>query len=258
MEKGDLDFKDRVALVTGSSRGIGRQIAREFAASGAEVAVHYQRDRQAAESVVREIQAAGGHAFAFQADLAVEAEVARLSQQVIAQFGRLDILVNNAGQYDLMASIVQMSAADWDQILQANLRSVFLSTRSAARRMIAQGQGGTIINIASIEAHSPMPEHSHYDASKAGVVMLTRASALELGEHSIRVNAISPGLIWREGIEQDWPEGVERWRSTAALKKLGRPQDIANACLFLASPAAAWITGINLVVDGGASVRAAF
>ena len=258
MKKDFLDFNDRVALVTGSSRGIGRQIACEFAASGARVAVHYHRDRQAAEGVVQEIRAGGGHAVAFQADLTVETQVARLSQQVIAQFGRLDILVNNAGQYDLMASLVQMSTADWDQILNANLRSVFLCTQSAARQMIDQGDGGAIINIASIEAYAPMPGHSHYDAAKAGVVMLTKSSAQELGSHGIRVNAISPGLIWREGIERDWPEGVERWKSAAPLKRLGTPEDIASACLFLASAAAGWITGINLVVDGGASARPAF
>lgn len=258
MEKDLFDFKDRVVLVTGSSKGIGQGIASGFAAAGASVAINYHGDRQAAENAVSKIAAGGGKVSAFQADLTLEVEAARLSAQVIDRFGRLDILVNNAGQYDLLSPLVEMSAGEWDQIINANLRSAFLCTQLAARQMISQGNGGAIINIASIEANAPMLAHSHYDAAKAGVIMLTKSSALELGSHGIRVNAISPGLIWREGIEQNWPDGVERWRATAPLKRLGTSEDVANACLFLASPAAGWITGINLVLDGGVSTRAAF
>jgi NAD(P)-dependent dehydrogenase (short-subunit alcohol dehydrogenase family) len=253
-----FDFSNRVVLVTGSSKGIGRGIASGFAAAGANVAVHYFGDRQGAENLVSRIVADGGQAAVFRADLTREEDAARLNTKVVDYFGRLDVLVNNAGQYDLLTSLVEMPAAEWDRIINVNLRSAFTCTQLAARQMIAQGNGGVIINIASIEGQNPMPAHSHYGAAKAGLLMMTRSAALELGSHGIRVNAISPGLIWREGLENDWPDGVKRWESTAPLKRLGTPEDVANVCLFLASPAAGWITGINLVLDGGASARAAF
>jgi NAD(P)-dependent dehydrogenase (short-subunit alcohol dehydrogenase family) len=151
-----------------------------------------------------------------------------------------------------------MTPAQWDDMLSNNLRSVFLCTRTAARQMIAQVTGGAIVNITSIEAENPAPLHSHYDASKAGVLAYTRASAHELAPYGVRVNAVAPGLIWREGIEQAWPEGVERWQRSAALKRLGHPEDVADACLFLASPGARWITGASLTVDGGVMTHQIF
>jgi NAD(P)-dependent dehydrogenase (short-subunit alcohol dehydrogenase family) len=152
-----------------------------------------------------------------------------------------------------------MSEEEWDRVVDTNLKSVFLGTQAAARQMKGQDPpGGAIVNIASIEGESPAPLHSHYNAAKAGVIMHTRAAALELGPHGIRVNSVSPGLIWRPGIEEDWPEGVEHWQQAAPLTRLGRPEDVADACLFLASPAARWITGANLRVDGGVLSRPAF
>jgi NAD(P)-dependent dehydrogenase (short-subunit alcohol dehydrogenase family) len=135
--------------------------------------------------------------------------------------------------------------------MNANLRSVFLCTQAAARQMVAQASGGAIVNITSIEAENPAPNHSHYNASKGGVLMYTRAAASELGQYGIRVNAVAPGLIWKDNIEQTWPAGVARWRQAAPLGRLGMPEDVADACLFLVSPAARWITGASLTVDGG-------
>jgi NAD(P)-dependent dehydrogenase (short-subunit alcohol dehydrogenase family) len=151
-----------------------------------------------------------------------------------------------------------MSEAEWDEVVNSNLRSTFLCTQAVARQMMAQGDGGAIVNIASIEAENPAPMHSHYNAAKGGVVMHTAAAANELGPHGIRVNAVSPGLIWREGIEQAWPDGVERFLKAAPLGRLGRADDVADACLFLASPAARWITGANLRVDGGVMTKQIF
>jgi NAD(P)-dependent dehydrogenase (short-subunit alcohol dehydrogenase family) len=117
--------------------------------------------------------------------------------------------------------------------------------------MIAQGRTGAIVNIASIEAENPAPDHCHYTAAKAAVVMYTRSAALELGGQGIRVNCVSPGVIWREGLDRDWPEGANAYLAAVPLRRLGQPEDVADACLFLASAAARWITGSNLVVDGG-------
>lgn len=252
-----LDLSSKVALVTGAGSGIGRAIALRFAEAGAAVVVHYHSSAGGAEETVGRIENAGGHAVSLAADLIQSDAVAALAGRTIEHFGRLDILVNNAGVYPL-DPLIDMRAEAWDTVIDANLRSVFLATQAAARRMIEQGQGGAMVNIATIEAENPAPLHSHYNAAKAGVVMLTRSAASELGPHGIRVNAVSPGLIWRPGIEEQWPDGVERWGRAAPLERLGRPEDVADACLFLASPAARWITGANLLVDGGVMTHQIF
>jgi len=247
-----LDFTSRVVIVTGAGQGLGAGIALRFAQAGAAIVVNYRSSVEGARSVVACIEAAGGRALAVQADVAEEAGTAALIEKAVANFGQVDGLVNNAGSYP-MHSLLDMGADDWDAVINANQRSVFLCTQSAARQMIAQNTGGAIVNITSIEAENPVPGHSHYNAAKAAVAMFTRTAALELGPHGIRVNAVAPGLIWREGIDQDWLEGVERYRAAAPLGRLGYPADIADACLFLASPAARWITGVSLCVDGGVS-----
>lgn len=252
-----LDFSQQVVLVTGAGGGIGAGIARRFAQAGAALVVHYRTNVAGARAVADEIVSAGGRAVAIQADVTQRADVERLVQQAVTALGRLDVLVNNAGIYPL-SPLVEMTEADWDAVMNANLRSVFLCTQAAARQMIAQRTGGVILNIASIEGENAAPMHSHYNAAKAGVLMYTEAAAHELGPHGIRVNAVSPGLIWREGIEQAWPDGVQRWKRAAPLARLGMPEDVADACLFLASPGARWITGANLRVDGGVMTKQIF
>ena len=252
-----LDFAGKVVLVTGGAGGIGQGIVARFAEAGATVAIHYRSSGAEAGALAEQIAAAGGQAAAFAADLAETDAAARLVEAVVARFGRLDVLVSNAAQQSL-AGLLDMSAADWDAMIAATLRSVFLCTQAAARQMIAQGGGGAIINITSIEAEQPAPMHSHYNAAKAGVLMHTRAAAAELGAHGIRVNAVAPGLIWRDGLENAWPDGVARWQAAAPLRRLGTPADVADACLFLASPGARWITGASLRVDGGVGARSSF
>lgn len=252
-----LDFTGKVAIVTGSGSGLGSGIALRFAEAGAAVVVNYRSSAAGAQAVVAQIEAAGGRAIAIQADVTQKTSVESLIHQAVEAFGRLDVLVNNAGLYPL-STLVEMSEAEWDEVINSNLRSTFLCTQAAAKQMIAQSQGGAIVNIASIEAENPAPMHSHYNAAKGGVVMHTAAAANELGLYGIRVNSVSPGLIWREGIEQGWPDGVERFLKAAPLGRLGRPDDIADACLFLASPAARWITGANLRVDGGVMTKQIF
>jgi NAD(P)-dependent dehydrogenase (short-subunit alcohol dehydrogenase family) len=252
-----FDFSGQVVVVTGAGRGIGAGIARRFAQAGATTLIHYHTSQAGAEQLAGEIRSAGGSALTFPADLANPQQVKNLFRQIWQLFGRLDVLVNNAGSYPV-TPLVEMTPEDWEGVISTNLRSVFLCTQAAARLFITQGRGGSIINISSVEDTFPAWGHSHYNAAKAGVLMFTRSVARELGQHQIRVNAVSPGLIGRPGLEQDWPDGVARWTKTAPLVRLGEPEDVGDACLFLASPAARWITGIDLVVDGGVSTAPAF
>jgi len=244
-----LDLSGRVALVTGSGSGFGRTIARRFAEAGARVAVHCRGSRAGAEEVVADIRAAGGQARTFSGDLTVGGEAARVVDEVGEAFGRIDVLVNNAGSYPL-SDLLKVTAAEWDLVLAANLKTALLALQAAAPRMGATG-GGAIVNVTSIQAFRTAEALAHYSAAKAGLEMLTRSAAVELGPMGIRVNAVAPGLIWREGIEAAWPEGVARYRAAAPLGRIGQPEDVADACLFLASPAARFITGTSLTVDGG-------
>lgn len=244
-----LQFRGKVALVTGASGGIGAGIARRFAHAGAMVAVHYHRNQAAAQALVSSIRQAGFDAIAVQANLAGAAGAARLIDEVITACDRLDVCINNAGSFP-NRPLLDISETEWHEMYRSNVDSCFFCLQAAARYLRSAG-GGAIVNVASIAALAPGPDHSHYNSAKAAVVMLTRSAAQELGRYNIRVNAVSPGLIARPGIEQQWPEGVARWQAGAPLERLGEPEDVADACLFLASPAARWITGHNLIVDGG-------
>jgi NAD(P)-dependent dehydrogenase (short-subunit alcohol dehydrogenase family) len=175
---------------------------------------------------------------------------------VATAFGPLGVLVNNAGGYPL-ADLLQLKAADWDAVLAQNLRSALACLQAAGRRMAARGEGA-IVNVTSIQAFRPAPALAHYSAAKAGLEMLTRSAALELGPSGVRVNAVAPGLVWREGLESAWPEGVARYVAAAPLGRIAAPEDVADACLFLASPAARFVTGTTLVVDGGVLAAPAF
>ncbi|MEM7334660.1 MAG: glucose 1-dehydrogenase [Chloroflexota bacterium] len=252
-----FDFTDKVLLVTGGSGGIGRGICVRFAEAGASVAFSYKQNQAGAKQTVEMIEGLGKTAVYSQADVTQQDQVVQMVAKVMGEYGRIDILINNTGTYPLDA-FTTMSLEAWQAVMDTNLTSTFLCTQAVANQMIQQGQGGAIVNIASIEGTNPAPMHSHYNAAKAGVIMLTRSTANELGQYNIRVNTVSPGLIWREGIEDAWPEGVERWQNAAPLTRLGKPDDIANACLFLTSPAARWITGTNLTVDGGVMTNQIF
>jgi len=252
-----LDLSGKSAVVTGAGRGIGAAIARRLAEAGAAVVVNYRSSAAGAETLAQKIRDAGGTATAKQADVTRRAQVEHLIAATVSAHGGIDILVNNAGVYPV-STLVEMCEEEWDAVVDANLKTVHLCTQAVAARMIGRGEAGAIVNIASIEGHSPAPMHAHYDAAKAGVIMHTRSAAQELGPHGIRVNAVSPGLIHAEGLEESWPEGVARWLAAAPLGRVGQAVEVADACLFLASPAAAWITGAVLPVDGGVLARPAF
>ncbi|KPL70015.1 hypothetical protein ADN00_18285 [Ornatilinea apprima] len=250
-----VDFTGKTVLVTGASAGLGRAVAVRFAQYHARVGVHYHTNRSGAEETARLIEALDGECVLLQADLSQESGVQAMFVELKAKAERLDVLINNAGIYP-SKPLMEISGEEWDAMMAANLRSVFLCTRQAAEWMQTRG-GGAVVNIASIEAFMPARQHAHYCASKAGVLMLTRSAALELGPAGIRVNAVSPGLIHREGIEENWPEGVERWLKACPLGRMGAPEEVADMCLFLASERASWISGANLVADGGMAVTGA-
>ncbi|MFV8184000.1 glucose 1-dehydrogenase [Streptomyces spinosirectus] len=242
----------QVALVTGAGGGIGRGIALRFAEEGAAVALHCRTAAGAAREVAARIEDAGGRAVVLRGDLTDEDTCRRVVGEAAEWGGGLDALVNNAGVQPTR-ELPGMTADEWRAVVDTNLSSVFACTQAAAEVM--RGRGGSVTHIASIEGSAPAPLHAHYSASKAAVVMHARAAALEYGPSGIRVNSVSPGLIGREGLEQAWPEGVRRWRAAAPLGRLGRPEDIGDACVFLASRLASWVTGHDLVVDGGVTAR---
>jgi NAD(P)-dependent dehydrogenase (short-subunit alcohol dehydrogenase family) len=244
-----LDFSSKTVVVTGASQGIGAGIARRFAEAGANVVVHYRGSEEGANTVVESISKNGGVALALQAELSSEEGSEKLISKTIKAFAGIDVLINNAGIFPNV-SLLNMSLDDWQAMYSANVETAMLCTQAAARHMKDAG-GGAIVNMGSTSALNPAVDHSHYSSAKAAVVMFTRSAAQELGQYNIRVNTVSPGLIAREGLEENWPDGVARWQEQAPLGRMGEPEDVADACLFLASPAARWISGQNLILDGG-------
>lgn len=236
-----------IALVTGATGGLGHGICRALAQAGAQVVVHYRSAEQVASQLADEL---GGQAMP--AELTSSTLVNALIKRIEDELGALDIVVNNAG-IQPVSPLASMSETQFSDVLAANLTSAHLVTQAAVP--LLADRGGSIIHIASIEGHQSSFGHAHYATSKAALLMHARAAALEYGPLGIRVNTISPGLVEREHLEQQWPEGVERYRQAAPLRRLGTPADIGHACVFLASSQAAWITGTDLIVDGGVSVH---
>ena len=240
-----IDLTGRSALVTGSTRGIGRAIAGALAESGARVAV-VGRDQERARAVAAEI---GGGAQGFAADVSDPASVVALVEAVEASFGAIDILVNNAGlTRDNL--LFRIKDDDWDMVLDANLRGAFVAIRASARGMMKR-RWGRIINIASIVGITGNKGQANYAASKAGLIGLTKSVAKELGSRNILVNAVAPGFIETDMTAAMTPEARAALAGQIPLDRLGRPQDIASVVTFLASEHAAYITGQVLVVDGG-------
>lgn len=255
-----LDLTGRVAVVTAASGGIGAGIARRLAEAGAAVIVHYRSDPSGADRVVAGIVAAGGRASAVDGELADRSAAERLIATAVERFGAVDVLVNNAGAYRGTRVAAAEPAEDdwsaWTTELDANLRTTVLVTRAAIPVLAAHT--GAIVNIASISALHPAHDQAAYVTGKAGVIAYTRAAAQELGPLGIRVNAVSPGLVDKGTLATDWPDGVTRWMAKVPLGRVGAPEDIADACLFLASPASRWISGAHLVVDGGMHATAIY
>ena len=244
-----MHVDNKVALITGASRGIGRATALELAKAGAKIVVNYAGNAAAAQEVLKAIQDMGGQAIAVQANIAVAAEVDELIEKTVAAFGSIDILVNNAGiTRDTL--LMRMKEADWDAVLDTNLKGVFLCTKAVAKLKMKQ-RSGKIINMTSVVGLTGNAGQANYAAAKAGVVGFTKSMAKELGSRGITVNAVAPGYIATDMTEV-LPDSVkEQMTSTIPLGRPGTPNDVAKAVLFLCSDAAAYITGQTLNVDGG-------
>jgi len=247
MQLGKLDGK--TAVVTGASRGIGRAIALQLAKEGANVVVNFSGSEQKAAQVVEEIQGLGAQAIAVQANISDSESVQQLMNASLEQFGSIDILVNNAGiTRDNL--LMRMKEDEWDDVINTNLKGVFLCTKAVTRQMMKQ-RAGRIINISSIVGVMGNAGQANYVAAKAGVIGLTKTVARELASRNILVNAIAPGFITTE-MTETLPEDVKSsMLSQIPLAKLGQPEDIAKAVVFLASDDASYMTGQTLHIDGG-------
>lgn len=242
-------LKGQTALVTGSSRGIGRAIALELGRQGVNVAVNYAGSEDKAAEVVRELEALGVQAIKIRANVADEADVKAMIKEVITSFGSIDILVNNAGiTRDNL--LMRMKAEEFDNVIDTNLKGTFLCTKAVTRPMMKQ-RAGRIINIASIVGVSGNPGQANYVAAKAGVIGLTKSNAKELASRNILVNAVAPGFITTDMTDELTEEQQAAILSTIPLQKLGEPDDIAKVVCFLASEGAKYITGQTINIDGG-------
>jgi len=244
-----IDLASKSAIITGSGRGIGREIARKFARAGADVVIS-DIDLATAEAAAKEISAEFGHrAIALAADVSKAADVAKLFADALKEFSKVDILVNNAG-ITRDGLIMRMKEEDWDLVLGINLKSAFLCCREAARPMM-KARGGKIINIASVVGLMGNAGQANYSASKAGMIGLTKTLAREFASRSINVNAIAPGFIRTAMTDKLTDEEKAKLAGQIPMAKLGEPGDVANAALFLASGLADYITGQVITVDGG-------
>ena len=244
-----LSLENKVAVVTGGSRGIGRAIALEFAERGAAVVVNYNSSPDAAEEVVKKIQEAGGKAAAFKADVSDFKQAESLVKFAVDTFGDLSILVNNAGiTRDQL--IMMMPETDWDAVINTNLKSTFNCSKAAVKHMMRK-RTGRIINMASVAGQMGNPGQTNYSASKAGLIGLTRSLSRELAGRKVTINAVAPGFIESDMTAALGPMVIDEAKKRIPAKRLGTGEDVAAAVVFLASSDASYITGQVLTVDGG-------
>ena len=242
-------LEEKIAVVTGASRGIGRAIAKELALKGAFVIVNYNGSKQAADETVNEITQAGGKAVGVQCNVADAAECEAFINNIISEYGRIDILVNNAGivRDNLL---MRISEKDFDAVIDTNLKGSFNTMRHVARYMLKQ-RSGSIINISSVSGVLGNPGQMNYCASKAGVIGMTKSMAREIASRGVRVNAVAPGFIETEMIDQMTDAAKEAGKAQIPFGRYGKTEEIANVVAFLASEKASYITGQVICVDGG-------
>jgi len=242
-------LQDKVVLITGASKGIGRGIAKTFAQHGAQIAFTFLSSVEKGKALEEELKAEGVEARGYQSDAANFEAAQELINNVTKDFGRLDVLINNAGiTKDNL--ILRMNEEMWDSVININLKSTFNTVKAATRTFMKQ-KAGSIINITSVVGLKGNAGQANYAASKAGIIGFTKSIALELGSRGIRCNAVAPGFIETEMTDKLDADVVQSWRDNIPLKRGGTPEDVANTCLFLASDMSGYVTGQTLQVDGG-------
>jgi len=249
-------LENQVALVTGGSRGIGKAIVLKLAEAGAKVAFVYRSKVAEADALVAEVAAAGGTAKAYQGDVADPETAGRIGEAVLAEFGRIDILVNNAGVIR-DGLFVRMEPSAWREVLATNLDGTFYFCKAVAEQMVFKQRSGRIVNISSVAGSHVNAGQANYSASKGAVNALTKVLAMEMGKRGITVNAVAPGFIETDMSEAVRNKAGDIIKKAIPLNRLGNPADIANVVLFLCGPAASYITGQVITVDGGLSLGAA-
>ena len=242
-------LESKVAIVTGGSRGIGKAICQTFAENGCDVAFTYNNSKESAENLAKELKNIGINAKAYKSDASSFDDATQLVEDVINDFGKIDILVNNAGiKKDNL--LMRMNKEDFDSVVNTNLSSVFNLTKASIRTFLKQ-RSGSIINISSVVGVKGNAGQSNYSASKAGIIGFSKSVALELGSRNIRSNVIAPGFIETDMTDSLSEDVINSWKESIPLKRCGKPSDVGNACVFLASDMSSYITGQVLHIDGG-------
>jgi glucose 1-dehydrogenase len=247
-----LRLENKVAVITGSSSGIGSAIALAFAKEGAAVAVDYRSHPDEAKEIVEQVERFGGRAISVHADVSSPEDVKNLIQKAVEEFGRLDVMINNAGMEEKMP-FLETPLDVWNKTIAVNLTGAWLGCQEAAKQMVSQGGSGRILNISSVHEDLPMPTNSPYCATKGGLRMLMRTIAVELAPHNITVNNIAPGAVatpMDAPLEED-ANKMQQLLSEIPLRRMGKPEEVAALAVYLASDDAAYVTGSTFVIDGG-------
>ena len=250
------ELQNKVVLITGADGKLGTGISYEVARAGATVIVRSLVENDQGNKLAENLRELGATVGQVTGDVCSEADAKAMVDDVAQHFGQIDVLVNNAG-IQPVTSFADLTVEQWRKVVDVNLNGTFIVSKAVTTHMIDKKVSGSVINIASVEASVPAMNHAHYDASKAGVKMFTRNLALELGRYGIRANSVSPGLIDSDGsLAESWPAGYNSWMAGVPLQRTANPQDIGRACVFLSSDSASFISGHDLVVDGGMSAVA--
>ncbi|MDD9270479.1 SDR family NAD(P)-dependent oxidoreductase [Paenibacillus sp. GCM10023248] len=250
-----MRLKEKVTLITGGAHGIGRAISRRFAREGAKVAIA-DNEAEALEEAGGLLRAEGAEVLAVVTDVQCKSQIDAMIDQVTARWGRLDVVVNNAG-ICRPSRFLEMTEEDWDRHMNVNLKGAFLVSQRAAKEMVRQGAGGSIIQMSSVNGLAAESEQAHYNASKGGLNLLMMSMALELAEHGIRVNSLCPGFIETRLTQPliDNPQAIGNYVMSIPMRKVGQPEDIADAALFMASDESRYMTGHCMVIDGGQIIK---